>query len=160
MKTGKRIYGGFFVRTWFKICLIYCTTIWKLLGRGDLRQTFSSEVFPWTSKMLWSANLFEDGHKDSEFWLSQLGVTSYPLYKNFCKFGAWYSRGQWRFWRYNFLRLLDFSYFLEKTIGFKLGKYKEGTIFVVSPRACSHINDSMKGIVEVNLWLLNLQKFL
>ncbi|GAV05870.1 hypothetical protein RvY_15934 [Ramazzottius varieornatus] len=37
----------------------------------------------------------------------------------------------------------------DRTIGFKLGKYKEGIFWVIDPDACLHINDRMKELVKV-----------
>ncbi|OQV25301.1 tRNA (uracil-5-)-methyltransferase-like protein A [Hypsibius exemplaris] len=37
----------------------------------------------------------------------------------------------------------------ERTVGFKMGKYKDGIIHVVSPSECKHINDAMQEIVKI-----------
>ena len=37
----------------------------------------------------------------------------------------------------------------EKTVGFRLGSYKEGTIHVMSPDACNIIPQAMKDVVKV-----------
>ncbi|XP_055346675.1 tRNA (uracil-5-)-methyltransferase homolog A-like [Paramacrobiotus metropolitanus] len=62
-------------------------------------------------------------------------------YRNKCEFSIGYSPSN------------------EKTIGFKLGKYKEGVIVVIPPYGCRHINDTMKKIVQSFTTFINTSAY-